>query len=215
MHYNWPYGLYAILTIVCISLVFFGTSVGIIGICGVYVNSLCILCRFMSEERANRVAPDCTLDTNREIEKRWRFQTDFDLIQIKIIKTGLFFKNVTVHLPCTRTHLHRGGSRYSRNARYKRYRSGLHDIKLLPCSPDVSKVEKQTEPNGVNVYTCNMSMLHLLGTTIDWSEDIMGSRFVFENPNAQSMCGCGSTFSTWITVPNTVMYIVTFLNTNL
>lgn len=131
MHYNWPYGLYAILTIVCISLVFFGTSVGIIGICGVYVNSLCILCRFMSEERANRVAPDCTLDTNREIEKRWRFQTDFDLIQIKIIKTGLFFKNVTVHLPCTRTHLHRGGSRYSRNARYKRYRSGLHDIKLL------------------------------------------------------------------------------------
>lgn len=53
------------------------------------------------------------------------------MIQIKIIKTGLFFKNVTVHLPCTRTHLHRGGSRYSRNARYKRYRSGLHDIKLL------------------------------------------------------------------------------------
>lgn len=127
MHYNWPYGLYAILTIVCISLVFFGTSFGIIGICGAYVNSFCILCRFMSEERANRVAPDCTRDTNREIEKRWRFQTDFDLIQIKIIKTGLFFKNVTVHLPCARTHLHRGGSRYSRNARYKRYRSGLHD----------------------------------------------------------------------------------------
>tara|TARA_B110000971_G_C19980900_1_gene487290 strand:+ start:463 stop:792 length:330 start_codon:yes stop_codon:yes gene_type:complete len=67
---------------------------------------------------------------------------------------------------------------------------------LEPCAPDVSKVEKQTESNGVNVYTCNMSMLHLLGTTIDWSEDIMGSRFVFENPNAHSMCGCGATFST-------------------
>ena len=55
MHYNWPYGLYAILTIGCISLVFFGASSGIIGICGAYVNSFCILCRFISEERARRV----------------------------------------------------------------------------------------------------------------------------------------------------------------
>lgn len=67
---------------------------------------------------------------------------------------------------------------------------------LESCTPDIDKVEKQTEPNGVSVYTCNRSMLHLLGTTIDWTEDIMGSRFVFENPNAQSMCGCGATFST-------------------
>ena len=73
--------------------------------------------------------------------------------------------------------------------------NGLEYV-LKPCESNIVKVEKQTELNGVSVYTCNMSMLHLLGTTIDWSEDIMGSRFVFVNPNAQSMCGCGSTFST-------------------
>ena len=32
-------------------------------------------------------------------------------------------------------------------------------------------------------------------TNIDWKEDYMGNRFVFENPNASSKCGCGTTFS--------------------
>ena len=63
MHFNWPYGLYALLTIVCISLVFFGTTLGIIGIFGVYVNSFCILCRFVSEERANRIVSEERVDT--------------------------------------------------------------------------------------------------------------------------------------------------------
>ena len=66
---------------------------------------------------------------------------------------------------------------------------------LEPCTSDIDNADKQTEPNGVNVYTCHLSMLHLIGSTIDWTEDIMGSRFVFVNPNAQSSCGCGSTFS--------------------
>lgn len=64
-----------------------------------------------------------------------------------------------------------------------------------PVPETPKNVEKQVEPNGLHVYTCNLSMFHLLGTKVDWSEDIMGERFVFDNPNAQSMCGCGSTFS--------------------
>jgi len=39
------------------------------------------------------------------------------------------------------------------------------------------------------------SIFHLLGTTIDWKQDTMGSRFDFSNPNASSNCGCGATFS--------------------
>ena len=35
----------------------------------------------------------------------------------------------------------------------------------------------------------------LLGTTIDWEDDIMGQRFVFENPNSQFQCGCGKSFN--------------------
>ena len=34
-----------------------------------------------------------------------------------------------------------------------------------------------------------------LDTTIDWKNDIMGESFHFENPNAGSKCGCGTSFS--------------------
>ena len=49
--------------------------------------------------------------------------------------------------------------------------------------------------DGVNVYICNKSLLFLIGTTIDWKKNIMGETFVFNNPNATSKCGCGSSFS--------------------
>ena len=47
----------------------------------------------------------------------------------------------------------------------------------------------------LNVAVCRKSLLHILGTTIDWTEDVMGSRLEFINPNATSKCGCGDTFS--------------------
>lgn len=40
-----------------------------------------------------------------------------------------------------------------------------------------------------------MSMQYLTGAKIDYKEDISGSSFVITNPNAQSTCGCGSSFS--------------------
>ena len=35
----------------------------------------------------------------------------------------------------------------------------------------------------------------ILGTKIDWKEDIMGESFHFDNPMAQSKCGCGTSFN--------------------
>ena len=66
---------------------------------------------------------------------------------------------------------------------------------LEPVS-DAGAADKQKLSNDVTLWTCHRSMLHLLGTKIDWKEDMMGSCFVFDNPNANSMCGCGATFST-------------------
>tara|TARA_B100001059_G_C17422588_1_gene373956 strand:- start:191 stop:496 length:306 start_codon:yes stop_codon:yes gene_type:complete len=66
---------------------------------------------------------------------------------------------------------------------------------LEPCTPHVKEAEPVSFGPGT-LYVCNKSIFHVLGTTIDWREDIMGARFVFDNPNAQSMCGCGATFST-------------------
>ena len=40
-----------------------------------------------------------------------------------------------------------------------------------------------------------MSMQYLQGASIDYKEEVMGSQFVITNPNAQSTCGCGSSFS--------------------
>lgn len=40
-----------------------------------------------------------------------------------------------------------------------------------------------------------MSMQYLQGSSIDYTEDLTGSKFSIENPNAQSSCGCGNSFS--------------------
>lgn len=40
-----------------------------------------------------------------------------------------------------------------------------------------------------------MSAQYLEGAEIDWKEDLTGSQFVVNNPNAQNTCGCGSSFS--------------------
>ena len=40
-----------------------------------------------------------------------------------------------------------------------------------------------------------MSMQYLQGAEVDYKEDIMGAQFTITNPNAQSTCGCGSSFS--------------------
>ena len=40
-----------------------------------------------------------------------------------------------------------------------------------------------------------MSMQYLQGANINYKESLMGSQFEITNPNAQSTCGCGSSFS--------------------
>jgi iron-sulfur cluster insertion protein len=51
------------------------------------------------------------------------------------------------------------------------------------------------EKPGLVILIDSMSMQYLQGATIDYKEEIMGSQFVITNPNAQSTCGCGSSFS--------------------
>ena len=51
------------------------------------------------------------------------------------------------------------------------------------------------ESNGVNVLVDSMSGGYLQGATIDYVESEMGSSFSIKNPNAETTCGCGSSFS--------------------
>lgn len=45
------------------------------------------------------------------------------------------------------------------------------------------------------VVVDSMSMQYLVGATVNYREDLNGSQFYIENPNAQTTCGCGSSFS--------------------
>lgn len=40
-----------------------------------------------------------------------------------------------------------------------------------------------------------ISMQYLENTQVDYKEDLSGARFVINNPNATTTCGCGSSFS--------------------
>jgi len=64
---------------------------------------------------------------------------------------------------------------------------------------DLTEQEKETdeafETQGIKVVCDPKSYLYLNGTKIDFKDEIMGRGFVFQNPNANSTCGCGSSFS--------------------
>ena len=49
--------------------------------------------------------------------------------------------------------------------------------------------------NGVTLLIDPMSYQYLVGAEIDYSDGLEGAQFVIKNPNAQSTCGCGSSFS--------------------
>lgn len=53
-----------------------------------------------------------------------------------------------------------------------------------------------SEFDGVQVVVDEISIDYLRGATIDYVDDVMGSGFKIENPNAVSACGCGSSFRT-------------------
>ena len=54
--------------------------------------------------------------------------------------------------------------------------------------------EKIETPGGL-FYIDGASVLYLIGSTMDWSEDDFAAGFVFENPNAKGACGCGESFT--------------------
>jgi iron-sulfur cluster insertion protein len=48
---------------------------------------------------------------------------------------------------------------------------------------------------GVALVVDAMSLQYVLGARVDFEDGLEGSRFVIHNPNAQTTCGCGSSFS--------------------
>ena len=55
--------------------------------------------------------------------------------------------------------------------------------------------DEQFEIGGINVLMQKSHAIYLLGMEIDWVEGLNNRGFSFNNPNATSSCGCGTSFS--------------------
>jgi iron-sulfur cluster assembly accessory protein len=66
-----------------------------------------------------------------------------------------------------------------------------YDIKLDdPATDDLI-----LEQDGAKVLIDSVSLPFLANAVIDFTEELIGARFVIQNPNASSSCGCGLSFS--------------------
>lgn len=66
---------------------------------------------------------------------------------------------------------------------------------ILDLTENQRDSDEAWQQEGVTVICDPKSLLYLSGTRIDYKEEFMTKGFVFENPNATSSCGCGSSFS--------------------
>ena len=55
--------------------------------------------------------------------------------------------------------------------------------------------EEIMEDKGVKVFIDPKAILFLIGTELDFVQEKLGARFVFNNPNQTSACGCGESVS--------------------
>lgn len=77
-------------------------------------------------------------------------------------------------------------------------------VKMAGCSgfsytmdyaEEETGAEDVIEDKGVRLLVDPAAAMFLLGAELDWREDKLESRFVFNNPNAKGMCGCGESFT--------------------
>ncbi len=65
----------------------------------------------------------------------------------------------------------------------------------LDLTETKTEMDETVPQHGIEIVVDPKSSLYLEGVTIDFRDELMGRGFVFQNPNATSTCGCGSSFS--------------------
>lgn len=56
-------------------------------------------------------------------------------------------------------------------------------------------LDEIVEQDGVKVVVDSRALLQIIGSTMDYVDDELQSRFVFQNPNVKSQCGCGESIA--------------------
>ena len=60
---------------------------------------------------------------------------------------------------------------------------------------EVNEDDFNLEFDGINLLIDSMSSQYLQGAEVDYTESLQGSQFSIKNPQAQTTCGCGSSFN--------------------
>ena len=71
--------------------------------------------------------------------------------------------------------------------------SGLQYVLEIVDSAENS--DKIIDQNGIQVFIPKKAFVFLAGTVLDYSDGLNGKGFEFQNPNAKSTCGCGTSFA--------------------
>jgi len=64
----------------------------------------------------------------------------------------------------------------------------------MEYAEEQKRFEDVVEDKGVRIFIEPTATMFLLGTEMDWVEEDLGVRFVFNNPNEVDRCGCGESF---------------------
>jgi len=64
----------------------------------------------------------------------------------------------------------------------------------LMFDDQVGDLDQTDECHGVRVFVDSKSAVYLVGTTVDYVDELDRSGFKIENPNASNTCGCGESF---------------------
>lgn len=60
---------------------------------------------------------------------------------------------------------------------------------------NIAEDDTRVDSDGVSVLVDSLSFQYLAGAEVDYTEGLEGSRFIINNPNAATTCGCGASFS--------------------
>lgn len=69
-----------------------------------------------------------------------------------------------------------------------------YEWSLLEDSNNKEEYEKISLTTGT-LFIDPLAVMYVLGSVVDYSKDVFGAILKIENPNAQSKCGCGESFS--------------------
>ena len=72
--------------------------------------------------------------------------------------------------------------------------SGMEYV-LRPIEREVNERDKIIKNGDLNLIVPFSSFVYLIGTEIDFSDDLLNGGFKFTNPQANRSCGCGTSFS--------------------